>query len=449
MDFILAGGGSEEQLVESLDFSALKPSANYVTNRRSTQYYPQGQSTFSASNGANVARITLGGSDGSWIDPSTLRICWRLHNLNTSSSQGYIQPVAGSHCFINRLELRCNGCLLEDLHGYGRLHEMLSRLKPRDWRTNEMICSGGVYDREENSYDDELGTPIIDHSAYLSMSCKPFLGVMGAGKYLPTKYAPLTLEIHFATPADAVFQNGNLHPAGNDYTGSAPEGAPTSNNYELDDVHIKCDVVTLDSALDNSLLQVLMSGKALTWSYTTYYQQVGLLSGSNEASVTLSRAVTRLKSLFLTFMGEPGGTSPVIEFRHPSRGMPPGSIGKWSSSDPTFTLQCALGNKLFPELPCKSVANFWEHLRKAVDVHDTSSKSISIRPQNYLTNHFISAFSMEKVPGAGFSGLNTKSGDAIRLELKGLLGGWADRFFVTIASDNIVEIRESSVSRYE
>ncbi len=56
---------------------------------------------------------------------------------------------------------------------------------------------------------------------------------------------------------------------------------------------------------------------------------------------------------------------------------------------------------------------------------------------------------MEKVPGAGFSGLNTKSGDAIRLELKGLLGGWADRFFVTIASDNIVEIRESSVSRYE
>ena len=174
MDFILAGGGSEEQLVESLDFSALKPSANYVTNRRSTQYYPQGQSTFSAANGANVARITLGGSDGSWIDPSTLRICWRVHNLNTSSTQGYIQPVAGSHCFINRLELRCGGTLLEDLHGYGRLHEMLSRLKPRDWRTSEMICSGGVYDREENSYDDELGTPIIDHSAYLSMSCKPF-----------------------------------------------------------------------------------------------------------------------------------------------------------------------------------------------------------------------------------------------------------------------------------
>ena len=56
---------------------------------------------------------------------------------------------------------------------------------------------------------------------------------------------------------------------------------------------------------------------------------------------------------------------------------------------------------------------------------------------------------MEKVPGAGFSGLNTRSGDAIRLELKGLLAGYSPRFFVNICSDNIVEIRESGVSRYE
>ena len=99
MDFILAGGGSEEQLIDSLDFSALKPIANYITNRRSTQYYPQGQSTFSSTTGANVARITLGGSDGSWIDPSTLRICWNVKNTGTA---GYIQPVAVSHCFVNR-----------------------------------------------------------------------------------------------------------------------------------------------------------------------------------------------------------------------------------------------------------------------------------------------------------------------------------------------------------
>ena len=260
MDFILAGGGSEEQLIDSLDFSALKPSANYITNRRSTQYYPQGQSTFSAAAGANVARITLGGSDGSWIDPSTLRICWNIRNLGGT---GWVSPVSGSHCFVNRIELRCNSCLLEDLHGYGRLHEMLARLKPRDWRMNEMLCSGGVYDDEEISPDAELSTPIIDPGRSLSMSCKPFLGVLHAGKMLPTKYAPLTLEIHFAAATDAVFQNGNFHPAGNTQAG---DNRNVSNNYELDDVHIKCDVCTLDSALDNSLTQILMSNRALTWS---------------------------------------------------------------------------------------------------------------------------------------------------------------------------------------
>ena len=136
MDFLL--GASEEQLLSSLDFSALKPSANYITNRRSTQYYPQGQSTFSSTAGANVARITLGESDGSWIDPSTLRICFSVVNTGGAGS-GYVQPVSGSHCFVNRIELRCGGTLLEDIHGYGRLHEMLSRLKPRDWRNNEMF----------------------------------------------------------------------------------------------------------------------------------------------------------------------------------------------------------------------------------------------------------------------------------------------------------------------
>jgi hypothetical protein len=444
MDFLL--GASEEQLISSLDFSALKPSANYITNRRSTQYYPQGQSTFSSTNGANVARITLGGSDGSWVDPSTLRICWSVLNTGGAGS-GYVQPVSGSHCFVNRIELRCAGTLLEDIHGYGRLHEMLSRLKPRDWRNNEMLCSGGVFDVDEMAMDFELGTPIIDHGKSLSMSCKPFLGVLGAGKYLPTKFAPLTLEIHFAAAKDAVFQNGAYHPAGN---GSTGDSAPVSNQYSLDDVHIKCDVVTLDSALDASLTRILMENKALTWSYNTWYQQTGLITGNvSETSVTLSRAVTRLKSLFLTFQREPTTTSTVVEFVHPSNGIPDRLVAKWSTSDPTFSLQCSIGNKLFPELPCKTVANFWEHLRKAVDVHDTSSKSLSMRPSQYLSDQFIAAFSLEKVPGAGFSGINTRSGDALRLEMKGLLPGHADRFFVHLCSDNIVEIRENSVSRYE
>ena len=310
-----------------------------------------------------------------------------------------------------------------------------------------MLCSGGVWDLDQNSSDLELGTPIIDRGRSLSMSCKPFLGVLYAGKMLPTKYVPLTLEIHFAAATDAVYQDGNDHPSGN--IASGVEQRPVSNNYELDDVHIKCDVCTLDSALDNSITQVLMSNKALTWSYQTWSQQSGLIPGTDEASITLSRAVTRMKSLFLTFDMATSTKSTVIDMLHPSGGIRDRLDGTWSVHDPTFTLQLSLGNKHFPELPCKAVANFWEHLRKAVDVHDTSSRSLSMRPVQYLTDQFIAAFSLEKVPGAGFSGLNTRSGDAIRLELKGLYAGYAPRFLVTICSDNIVEIRESGVSRYE
>ena len=300
---------------------------------------------------------------------------------------------------------------------------MLSRLKPRDWRMNEALESGGLFGDANDYLDDDLGTPLIEPGNTLSMSCKPWLGLIGAGKYLPCKMAPLTLEIHFAPATDALWQDAFQHPAGRAATPLA-----FTNSFSLDDVHVKCDVVSLDSALDASLTNILAQNKALTWSYQTWYTQTGLITGNvQETSITLSRAVTRLKSLFLTFQQEPNPTSTVLEMVHPSIML--AQTNRWSMYDPTFSLQCQLGTKLFPELPCKTTANFWEHLRKAVDVHDTSTKSLSIRPHQYLRDQFIAAFSMEKVPGAGFSGLNTRSGDTIRLELKGLNPGYADRFF--------------------
>ena len=75
--------GSEEQLLKSLQFGlGDKPSSNYITSRRLTQFYPSGASTFT-SNGVRVVRITVSGEG--WLDPSTILLQFQLQNLDDDS----------------------------------------------------------------------------------------------------------------------------------------------------------------------------------------------------------------------------------------------------------------------------------------------------------------------------------------------------------------------------
>ena len=60
---------------------------------------------------------------------------------------------------------------------------------------------------------------------------------------------------------------------------------------------------------------------------------------------------------------------------------------------------------------------------------------------------------MKKVLDASWTGLNTKAGDLLTFRLKGANGSIAantmpDKLFITLHSDNILEIRDSGASVY-
>ena len=60
----------------------------------------------------------------------------------------------------------------------------------------------------------------------------------------------------------------------------------------------------------------------------------------------------------------------------------------------------------------------------------------------------------EKVLDASWTGLNTKAGDLLTFRLKGANGSipanlMADKMFITLHSDNILEIRDSGASVYD
>ncbi len=89
---------------------------------------------------------------------------------------------------------------------------------------------------------------------------KPLAGILNQSKLLPLKVAPLTFEFELVgTPEEAV---------ANGITGLGANDVFNVNNvskaWSLSDVQMKCDLLTLDTGLDNEYTQHLLQGKALS-----------------------------------------------------------------------------------------------------------------------------------------------------------------------------------------
>ena len=89
----------------------------------------------------------------------------------------------------------------------------------------------------------------------------------------------------------------SLQVAGGNFT---PDN--TSSTWEVSDVRLVGDQVTLDSALQNSYAEHVLGGKTLPINYNTFITMQQAVSGGN-ISVNISRAVSRLKTLYFSFYG--------------------------------------------------------------------------------------------------------------------------------------------------
>ena len=67
--------------------------------------------------------------------------------------------------------------------------------------------------------------------------------------------------------------------------------------------------LTLDNSLNNSYIEALMSGTALTTPFTSFVSQSHIMSQAHQFNVTITRSFTRLKSLFVSFYADAPTTS--------------------------------------------------------------------------------------------------------------------------------------------
>ena len=428
----------EDYLIDGLSFK-LRPGASYITNRRSVSYFPQGGNQYSP-NGVKVIRIMLTGD--SWLDPSTIRVMFNLVNNGTATQA--LCPVSGPWCFFRRLRVLCGGQLLEDIDYYNKVHEMFHYFQSSTVRQNDNTEGflGNEYNLNTNMVIANSQAAIAGAGGYMTVAFRPLSGLLNQDKYLPIRYAPITLEFEIVNNyTDCV-----IAPGCNDFTTTN-----TSALWELQQFQIKCDVCTLDNALDNEYAQHLLSGKSLPINFATFVTQLQAITSNSSVSINVQRAFTRLKSAFISLVNTDdlnGGIRKEFNFFY-NPGFHAQSLYD-SSKGVQFQLQ--IGSKLYPEYPIWSTQEAFYQLRKTLGVHATSFHHIDISAQEYNTTKYIVGIDTEKVLAAGFTGLNTKAGDLMTVKFNRMptdTNTAPDKMYIILHADVVMNIRDTGVEIFE
>jgi len=327
---------------------------------------------------------------------------------------------------------------------------MFLQFVSREYRTNEDVQG---FDSRWDWNTAPTATTNPGVATTRTGSFKPLSGIFAQQKYLPIRFMPLTLEIELVNnPADAV-----ISPAG---AGQAPAfiAANTSTTWQITNVMAKCDVVTLDNALDNSISKHLLDGNTLTINYSTYLTQEQVVPSAT-FNVNVIRAVTRLKAIFFTFFGEvPDAQKLYMKeanlFYHPMF-YASGGYDATGVYNPALELdlQLQLGSKLTPEYPIRSLAEAFYQLRKCLGVVASPIHGFTITPGDYRQYKFIVGLDQEKLLDSAFTGQNTRSGELLTIRCKGAnaanIANPPSKVYIVLLTDNILEISAAGCNVFD
>ena len=117
--------------------------------------------------------------------------------------------------------------------------------------------------------------------------------------------------------------------------------------------------------------------------------------------------------------------------------------GSYSVSD-EHQYQVQIGSKLVPGYPVKSLSESLSQLRK------TAGGSFQMFGRWYRIRKYIIGLGLEKVSGAGFTGMSTKSGDFMALNFRdcgvaGLGGSTPQRVFCALNYDCVLNVQDSGI----
>ena len=201
-------------------------------------------------------------------------------------------------------------------------------------------------------------------------------GLLAQEKLIPLRYCPLQVELELvSSPGDCMLigtHNGYL----------------CLDQWSISDIQCKMDLLTLGSSLQNEYASNLLSGKSLPINFSSFNHTNQSTHGDKDFSAHIHRALTRLKSVFITLYREgaastmhPCTRKQCNDFYHPASSSQTENIETWQE----IQVWVQVGSKLVPEYPIKDSTAAFYQLRK------TAGHPINIFSRWYHSTKYITA----------------------------------------------------------
>jgi hypothetical protein len=417
------------------------------------------------------------------LDLSTVRLSFQLVNqsgirtLNLTGHPGM--------CIFERARLLVGGTLVEDVLLNNRTSSMVNRLKPpqRLWTESlEMLgaANGGldVPDADDTTYAGGPKPSTIPPASARTVITPLSFGLFQTHYLFPLRW-PIVIELYLVSDAAMCCSRG---------IPGVDVGQLASQDFRIQNCRLLGDVVMCDNAIMEELACVVREGGALPLqfnSYSTTQHSLALNIPANGTtysesrqswSIVLSRAFTRVKSIFVTF-DNPASYGPMrtqssnfLAWTAPSDRTKDGLGGDGypAANAEGFRFQVQLGSSLWPDQPLTSFNEAAYQLFKGLGL-TASNDGHSIAPGQYLNHDFIILVDFERAsagPGSGlaaYTGISTRTpGDSIRLAWENVLprtgtidnagvkrvsdtGSWPTTCYITLHYDCQLELRAEGV----
>ena len=533
MDNIIAE--SSDVMVNSLNFG-LPETAQYVTSRRLVNYFPSGSNVYAPNAGNKQIRFLISGDDNQFLDLSSVRLFATLQN--TGDRAKFLRPLAGLHAFMSRYRCTISGQQCQDVIEYARHCELFNCFQSKDvkdmddiesaanprWdsdyhdyangldviieqRTGSTLDGGGVAtaagtvnvytagDRNEWGRIDKrytrhslCGIPGANGKARFSH--KPCCGIVGHGGkyYLPLRLGSLELEwtiVSDGTLPVVVPLQGTPTATQTDKEGYYFTEGNTSVLWELNNLLIRAEVVSLDNTVANNISSHILSGNSLKMYFPMYHTITQTFDpNAGEITMNIVKSASKLSGAFITLYRSPRTGELRNRFlpdnyiykrwNYMYSNMINGEINDVGAADTDalqgkgfadhtrqLSWQMQIQSTKYPEFEAQSLSETFYYLRQAIHYMNPEQESLSFSYRQYRENKFIIGMSFEKMhanEGVSFTGVNTKMGSLMTFKLKLTEGKTARRdyniegieeLFVHLVSDAIVELRSDGAILYD
>ena len=204
------------------------------------------------------------------------------YTLQNNNMANRLRPIGGPWSLFSKMRIQAGGQILENIDLCNRVREMFNTFSAEGSRYNDY--SEGFGHVWEGTVDANALSGVANNAAavsavslvgisgasYQTVLCKPLLGILNQRKYLPLRFMPITLDLLLVDdPLDPIVSNFPNYQAGVAAPAIAFTNVNTSTTWQIQNVQVKCDIVSLDSVLNESYIKLLEEGKKLTLNYNT------------------------------------------------------------------------------------------------------------------------------------------------------------------------------------